>query len=127
MLKDVVKVEYLDDYRLHLRFEDGVEGVINVSDLVKFTGVFAPLEDKAYFAQVRVNPDIGTICWPNAADLDPDVLYAAITGEPIDISEPVGVSRQWTLFPPSYGRPDGHPPCRQSRTAQVCSTTHNGV
>jgi hypothetical protein len=94
MLKDVVKVEYLDDYRLHLRFEDGVEGVIDVSDLVKFTGVFAPLEDKAYFAQVHVNPDIGTICWPNDADLDPDVLYAAITGEPIDISEPVGVLRQ---------------------------------
>jgi len=94
MLKDVVKVEYLDDYRLHLRFEDGVEGVIDVSDLVKFTGVFAPLEDKAYFAQVHVNPDIGTICWPNDADLDPDVLYAAITGEPIDISEPLGVLRQ---------------------------------
>jgi hypothetical protein len=94
MLKDVVKVEYLDDYRLHLRFEDGAEGVIDVSDLVKFTGVFAPLEDKAYFAQVRVNPDIGTICWPNDADLDPDVLYAAITGEPIDISEPVGILRQ---------------------------------
>ena len=94
MLKDVVKVEYLDDYRLHLRFEDGVEGVIDVSDLVKFTGVFAPLEDKAYFAQVHVNPDIGTICWPNDADLDPDVLYAAITGEPIDIAEPVGVLRQ---------------------------------
>ena len=94
MLKDVVKVEYLDDYRLHLRFEDGVEGVIDVSDLVKFTGVFAPLEDKAYFAQARVNPDTGTICWPNDADLDPDVLYAAITGEPIDISEPLGVLRQ---------------------------------
>jgi hypothetical protein len=94
MLKDVVKVEYLDDYRLHLRFEDGAEGVIDVSDLVKFTGVFAPLEDKAYFAQVHVNPDIGTICWPNDADLDPDVLYAAITGEPIDISEPVGILRQ---------------------------------
>jgi hypothetical protein len=55
---------------------------------------FAPLEDTAYLARVRVNPDIGTICWPNGADLDPDVLYSAITGEPINLSEPIGVQRQ---------------------------------
>ena len=90
MLKDVVQVEYLDGYRLRLRFEDGVKGVVDVSELVKFAGVFAPLKDRAYFAQVRVNPDIGTICWPNDADLDPDVLYAVITGEPIDVAETVG-------------------------------------
>lgn len=65
-----------------------------MSELVKFTGVFAPFEDRAYFVQVRVNPDTGTICWPNGADLDPDVLYALITGESIDVSEPIGVSKQ---------------------------------
>jgi hypothetical protein len=51
MLRDVVKVECLDDRRLHLRFEDGAEGIVDVSELVKFAGVFAPLEDKAYFAE----------------------------------------------------------------------------
>jgi len=90
MLKDIVKVKYVDGYRLHLCFEDGVEGTVDVSELVRFSGVFSPLEDRAYFAQVSVNTEIGTICWPNGADLDPDVLYSAITGEPIDLSEPVG-------------------------------------
>lgn len=75
---------------LRLRFEDGAEGVVDVSELVEFRGVFAPLEDRDYFAQVSVNPDIGTICWPSGADLDPDVLYAAITGQVIDGSEPMG-------------------------------------
>jgi hypothetical protein len=88
MLKDIVQVQPSDNYRLHVRFEDGVEGSVDIADLVKFEGVFAPLRDRDYFVQVRVNPDIGTICWPNGADLDPDVLYALITNEPILVSEP---------------------------------------
>lgn len=83
MLKDIVDVCPLEDYRLGLRFEDGVEGVIDVAELVPFEGVFAPLRERAAFLEVRVNREIGTICWPNGADLDPDVLYARVTGEPI--------------------------------------------
>jgi len=83
MLKDIVDVHVLDNHRLRLRFENGVEGIVDVARLVKFTGVFAPLQERDYFAQVRVNPDTGTICWPNDADLDPDVLYALVSGEPI--------------------------------------------
>jgi hypothetical protein len=83
MLKDVTGVKILDGYRLHLQFEDRVEGVVDLAEIVQFSGVFEPLEERAYFVQVRVDPDIGTICWPNGADIDPDVLYALATGEPI--------------------------------------------
>ena len=83
MLKDIVEVWPLDDYRLGLRFEDGAEGVVDVAQIVRFEGVFAPLRDRAKFLEVRVNREVGTIAWPNGADLDPDVLYALITGEPI--------------------------------------------
>jgi hypothetical protein len=83
MLKDVTSVQPLDGYRLHIQFEDGVEGAVNLAEIISFTGVFAPLKDHAYFVQVYVNPDLGTICWPNGADIDPDVLYALVTGEPI--------------------------------------------
>ena len=71
-----------------MRFEDGVEGRVDVPGLVAFTGVFAPLRERGYFLKVRVNPDLGTICWPNGADLDPDVLYAVVSGEPILVAEP---------------------------------------
>ena len=83
MLKDIVSVKPLDGYRLFLRFEDGVEGIIDVDKLVKLSGVFAPLNEREFFLLVRVNPDLGTICWPNDADLDPDVLYGIVTGESI--------------------------------------------
>jgi hypothetical protein len=34
-----------------------------------------PLQDPAYFGQVRVDPELGTVVWPNGYDLDPDVLH----------------------------------------------------
>jgi Protein of unknown function (DUF2442) len=83
MLKDIIAVEPLENYQLRIRFEDGVEGVVDISQMIKFTGVFAPLQDKENFAKVEVNPEVGTIQWQSGADLDPDVLYATITKQPI--------------------------------------------
>ena len=37
--------------------------------------VFEPLKDPAYFAQVTVDAELGTVVWPNGADLAPDALY----------------------------------------------------
>lgn len=81
MLHDVVEVRPLDGFRLHLRFDDGVEGAVDVSARVPFDGVFAPLRDPEYFRRVRVAAELGTIVWPNGADLDPLTLYALVTGE----------------------------------------------
>jgi len=83
MLKDIVEARALDGYRLYLRFENGVQGEVDLGAIVRFDGVFAPLKDRANFEQVRVNPELGTVCWPGGADLDPDVLYARITGKPL--------------------------------------------
>jgi hypothetical protein len=93
MLKDVVEVEAVGDHRLRLRFEDGVEGVIDLTAIVPFEGVFAPLRDPTVFAAARVNGELGTVCWPNGADLDPDVLYALVQGQPApDLRQRTGVS-----------------------------------
>ena len=81
MLRDVVSVTPLENHRLQIRFDDGVEGVVNVPELVRFSGAFEPLRDEAFFAQASVHPELGTVCWPNDADLDSDVLYAKVTGK----------------------------------------------
>ena len=83
MLKDIVHVTPRKDYHLFLRFEDGVEGVVDVARLVPFKGVFAPLKDEAEFKKVRVNRELGSIEWECGADLDPVVLYSAVTGRPL--------------------------------------------
>ena len=83
MLQDIVEAVPLEDYRLELRFEDGTTGVVDVGRCVSFTGVFAPLRDREQFNLVQVNAELGTVCWPCGADLDPDVLYALVTGTPV--------------------------------------------
>ena len=83
MLKDIIAVQAEVPYRLRVRFEDGVEGEIDVAELIDFVGVFAPLRNWNEFSKVRVDSETGTIAWPNGADLDPLVIYARITGTPI--------------------------------------------
>ncbi len=80
MLRDIVAVEPRDDYHLWLRFDDGAEGVVALAQTMEFRGVFALLKDPLYFQQARLNPELGTVEWPNGADLDPDVLYSLATG-----------------------------------------------
>ncbi len=79
MLKDVIEVKPLGYYRLYVRFEDNVEGEIDLSEIIQFKGVFEALRDMVKFQEVAVNRDLGTICWPNGADVAPDVLYAKLT------------------------------------------------
>ena len=67
----------------HLEFADGAAGELDLSELISFRGVFAPLRDEVEFAKVRVEPDLGTIVWPTGADLCPDVLYSRVTGQAI--------------------------------------------
>ena len=88
VLIDVVEARAVGGHRLHLRFADGVEGELDLDRIIRWEGVFAPLLDPARFAEVRVDPDLGTVVWPNGADIDPDVLYAAVTGRPLTVPTP---------------------------------------
>jgi hypothetical protein len=65
----------LDGYVVHVRFEDGTTGEVDLSYLLGYGGVFKPLRDPEFFRQLRVNPEAGTIVWPNEADIAPETLY----------------------------------------------------
>jgi hypothetical protein len=84
MIPEVVSVEPIERYRLSLTFDDGTVGEIDVASLVEFDGVFELLNDLAEFRKVRVDAELGTIVWPNGADLDPLVLYAEVRGVGIE-------------------------------------------
>ena len=86
MLKDIVEVAVRPAYKLFVRFEDGVSGEVDVAAATDFAGVFAPLRDEAVFASVMVNKELGTVQWSNGADLDPDVMYAGLTGRSVQLA-----------------------------------------
>lgn len=65
-------VEVIGDHRLRVTFDNGAEGEVDFSRH-RWNGVFAPLKDPAYFAQVQLG--LGTIVWPNEVDVDPETLY----------------------------------------------------
>jgi Protein of unknown function (DUF2442) len=72
---DITDVEVLHDHFVRLRFAEGVEKSIDL-DPYMHGPVFAEIRsDAAVFAAMKVDPDAGTIVWPNGADLAPDVLY----------------------------------------------------
>ena len=77
MGRDVIEVQCREGTRLCLTFEGGEQREVDIALITPFDGVFERLEDPAFFRQVRVEPDVGTIVWPNGADLCPDVLYEA--------------------------------------------------
>lgn len=72
---DITEVEVLHDHVVRLRFVDGVEKEVDLDSYLHGPVFAAIREDPAVFAAVKVDPDAGTIAWPNGADLAPDVLY----------------------------------------------------
>ncbi len=73
-IHEIVKAKLIKDYIVELVFDNLKKGRI---DLKRYLGkgVFKDLLDKRKFKKFRVDPELGTICWPNGADIAPDTLY----------------------------------------------------
>jgi hypothetical protein len=72
----VVNARHLGGYRVEVCFDDGKQGVVDLSKYPGKGGVFAPLSDPDYFKRFFI--DLNTLCWPNGADIAPERLYEQI-------------------------------------------------
>jgi len=82
MFPRVTGVRHVQDYELEISFSDGAVAKLDFRRRVLGRGgVFGPLEDVAFFRQVAVDREAGTLVWPNGVDFCPDVLYAEATGK----------------------------------------------
>jgi len=70
---------YLNDYSIHLTFENGKEGVVDLSSYTERSGVFSKFSDIDYFRKVYI--DHVVLTWPNNVDIAPETIYSLATGE----------------------------------------------
>jgi hypothetical protein len=82
-MRTVTEMEPRCDFKLWLRFDDGVEGTVGLSGLVG-KGVMTSLADPTVFATVSLVD--GFPRWGDEVDLCPDALYLQVTGtQPEDL------------------------------------------
>lgn len=70
----VTSFEIAGPYALRLVFEDGTVQVVDFLPVLRGE-VFGPLRDLALFNQVKLDPEVRTVVWPNGADFDPALLH----------------------------------------------------
>ncbi|MGH9319801.1 MAG: DUF2442 domain-containing protein [Vicinamibacteria bacterium] len=91
MLK-VLEVRALPGYKSRVRYEDGVEGEVDLSRLAG-KGVFSAWTDRTFFEKVHVSPH-GSIAWTDDVELCTDSIYLELTGKkPEDLFPHVSVAR----------------------------------
>lgn len=82
--------QYVADYSIRLRFEDGLEAVVDFESEL-WGEVFEPLRNLEVFRDFRLNEELNTLTWPCGADFAPEFLYdcvAARQGVAADADEP---------------------------------------
>jgi Protein of unknown function (DUF2442) len=84
-LHRIFEVEVVGEHRLRLAFDDGVSGELDASAW-DWRGVFEPLSDPAFFARVELDRELGTISWPNGADVAPETLHFWVVRGRDDVS-----------------------------------------
>ena len=70
----VVAFQFTAPHTLRVRFDDGTEQTINFEPILSGK-LYGPLRDPAFFNQVRIDPEVHTLVWPNGADFDPATLH----------------------------------------------------
>ena len=88
----VISFEVEAPYTLRIRFDDKTEQVIDFQAVLEGE-LFGPLRDPSLFNQVRIDPEVHTLIWPNGADFDPATLH----DWPIHLPELRKLVERWSL------------------------------
>ena len=75
-MNDIRAVRYVRGHVLHVEFDDGLAGEIDLSDYPRKGPIFSPLADLEFFKKARVEG--GTLSWPNGADIAPERIYELV-------------------------------------------------
>jgi hypothetical protein len=74
MILHVIDAQYVRDYILRLKFNDGAEGLVDLADQL-YGEMFEPLKDLTKFKSFKLDPELYTVVWENGADFAPEFLH----------------------------------------------------
>ena len=77
-----IAVEPREGFRVWVKFDDGVEGELDYSDIPR-DGVFAVWNDPEFFERVHIDR-YGAVAWSDELDFCPDAMYMDITGKTVE-------------------------------------------
>jgi hypothetical protein len=89
----IVAFEIVRPYTLRITFDDGAKRIVNFAPVLEGF-YFAPLRDITLFNQVRLDPEVHTLVWPNGADFDPATLYHWNQGDGEELAQRAAQWRQ---------------------------------
>ena len=70
----IIKIELLDNYLIHIYFDDETDKVIDIKSFIKEGSINESLNNIEFFNQVKIYDNGRGIYWPNGYDLCPDTL-----------------------------------------------------
>lgn len=70
----VVSFEKVAPFTLRVQFDDGTFQIADFRPVLKGK-LYGPLKNPSLFEQVRIDPEVQTLVWPNGADFDPAILH----------------------------------------------------
>ncbi|MFN8279925.1 MAG: DUF2442 domain-containing protein [Saprospiraceae bacterium] len=80
----VIQAEYLERFKIKLRFNDGTNGIVDLEKEL-YGQVFEPLKDLEFFRNFTL--DTWTICWPNGADFSPEFLHELVLKNHLELAK----------------------------------------
>jgi hypothetical protein len=79
---EIKEANYIEEYKIRLRFEDGSTGIADLSEYPNQNNVFRSFLDIDYFKKFRI--EYGTLAWGEGEiDIAPESLYVKATGKPL--------------------------------------------
>ena len=78
-MNEIVNFRYCGDLRYYIRFDDGMDGEIELSQYLTRGPIFQSFSDPDFFRSARL--EAGTLCWPGGVDIAPETLYEMVAAK----------------------------------------------
>ncbi len=83
MYYNLIKANYIEEYKIKLFFKDGTSGIADLKNIIFKGGIFEELKDQNKFKQFTIHEDLKVLTWQNEIDIAPETLYSLAVGEKV--------------------------------------------